>query len=115
MRDRQASKYVDGVGLHWYGNKLFPVKVLDLVHKWFPNLMILGTEACTGSSLITRAIHATPVLLGSWQRGVAYALDIIENFNHYMAGWIDWNLVLDKKGGPNWAKNEVDAPIITDP
>lgn len=27
-------------------------------------------------------------------------------------GWLDWNLVLDLEGGPNWVDNVVDAPII---
>ena len=31
---------------------------------------------------------------------------------HFTSGWIDWNLALDERGGPNWAKNYVDAPII---
>ena len=26
----------------------------------------------------------------------------------------DWNILLDMSGGPNWAKNVVDAPIIAD-
>eukprot|EP00091_Calanus_sinicus_P000848 TRINITY_DN10805_c0_g1_i1.p1 TRINITY_DN10805_c0_g1~~TRINITY_DN10805_c0_g1_i1.p1 ORF type:complete len:199 (-),score=57.58 TRINITY_DN10805_c0_g1_i1:157-753(-) len=38
--------------------------------------------------------------------------DIITNLNHWSTGWTDWNLVLDMNGGPNWANNEVDAPII---
>lgn len=28
---------------------------------------------------------------------------------------MDWNLVLDKTGGPNWVKNFVDAAIIVEP
>ena len=32
--------------------------------------------------------------------------------NHWVTGWVDWNLVLDEGGGPNWAGNYVDAPII---
>jgi glucosylceramidase len=32
--------------------------------------------------------------------------------NHYTTGWVDWNLALDLEGGPNWANNFVDAPII---
>ena len=32
--------------------------------------------------------------------------------NHWVTGWIDWNLALDPKGGPNWANNFVDAAII---
>ena len=37
---------------------------------------------------------------------------ILEDLNHWMTGWIDWNIALDLEGGPNWAKNFVDAPII---
>jgi len=29
-------------------------------------------------------------------------------------GWVDWNLVLDEKGGPNHANNFCSAPIIAD-
>lgn len=27
-------------------------------------------------------------------------------------GWIDWNLCLNTEGGPTWAKNYVDSPIL---
>ncbi|VVC91735.1 unnamed protein product [Leptidea sinapis] len=33
----------------------------------------------------------------------------------YRTSWIDWNLCLDEKGGPNWAYNFVDAPILVFP
>lgn len=36
----------------------------------------------------------------------------IQDLNHYVTGWTDWNLVLDLEGGPNWVKNFVDSPII---
>jgi glucosylceramidase len=29
-----------------------------------------------------------------------------------VTGWIDWNMALDLEGGPNWASNFVDAPVI---
>lgn len=32
--------------------------------------------------------------------------------NHWVTGWTDWNLALDLNGGPNWANNFVDAPVI---
>lgn len=32
-----------------------------------------------------------------------------------MTGWVDWNLALDDKGGPNWINNNVDASIIVNP
>lgn len=34
--------------------------------------------------------------------------------NYNLVGWIDWNLCLDLKGGPNWEGNNVDSPIIVD-
>lgn len=35
--------------------------------------------------------------------------------NHGIVGWVDWNMVLDKQGGPCWTKNFVDSPIIVNP
>jgi glucosylceramidase len=36
----------------------------------------------------------------------------IQNLNHFVSGWVDWNLVLDTQGGPNWANNWINAAII---
>ncbi|MFK7783236.1 glycoside hydrolase family 30 beta sandwich domain-containing protein, partial [Psychroserpens sp.] len=44
-----------------------------------------------------------------------YARDIIGCLNNWVDGWIDWNMVLDKKGGPNWFENWCVAPVIVDP
>jgi len=44
-----------------------------------------------------------------------YARDIIGCLNNRVDGWVDWNMVLDKQGGPNWAKNWCVAPVIVDP
>lgn len=35
-----------------------------------------------------------------------------QDTNNWCGGWVDWNLVLDLQGGPNWVANYVDAPII---
>lgn len=43
-----------------------------------------------------------------------YARNIIVSLNHWMAGWIDWNIVLDKQGGPNHVGNYCGAPIMID-
>jgi glucosylceramidase len=37
-----------------------------------------------------------------WKRAENYARDIMGDLNNWVAGWTDWNLVLDLKGGPNW-------------
>ena len=44
-----------------------------------------------------------------------YARDIIGCLNNWVDGWVDWNMVLDTKGGPNWANNWCIAPVIVDP
>ena len=43
-----------------------------------------------------------------------YARDIIESLNHRVNGWIDWNVVLDRIGGPNHVGNFCGAPIMID-
>ena len=41
-----------------------------------------------------------------------YARNIIVSIDHWLQGWIDWNLVLDHKGGPNHVGNFCGAPIM---
>ncbi len=43
-----------------------------------------------------------------------YTRDIIGGLNHWYAGWIDWNAVLDTTGGPNHANNLCAAPVMVD-
>jgi len=43
-----------------------------------------------------------------------YARNIIVSLDHWMSGWIDWNVVLDKDGGPNHVGNFCGAPIMID-
>jgi len=43
-----------------------------------------------------------------------YARNIIVSLNHWMSGWIDWNVVLDQEGGPNHVGNFCGAPIMID-
>ena len=43
-----------------------------------------------------------------------YARNIIVSLNHWVSGWIDWNIVLDRRGGPNHVGNYCGAPIMID-
>ena len=43
-----------------------------------------------------------------------YARNIIVSLDHWMAGWVDWNCVLDAQGGPNHVGNFCGAPIMID-
>ena len=43
-----------------------------------------------------------------------YARNIIVSLDHWVTGWIDWNIVLDQYGGPNHVGNYCGAPIMID-
>lgn len=100
--DAEAAKYIWGVGFHWYSGDHF--EALDAVHTRYPDKKLVFTEGCLEMG----------VKLGAWTSGERYAHDIIGNLNNWTAGWTDWNIVLDEKGGPNHVHNYCDAPIIAD-
>ena len=39
---------------------------------------------------------------------------MINDLNRWTVGWIDWNLLLDEKGGPNHVGNFCSAPVLAD-
>ena len=80
---------------------------MDKTAEEFPDKWIFGTEACAGAGPFV-----PNVILGGFDRAEDYAKYIIQDLNHFVTGWTDWNLALDLKGGPNWANNFVDSPII---
>lgn len=43
-----------------------------------------------------------------------YARNIIVSLDHWVSGWVDWNIVLDRDGGPNHVGNFCGAPIMID-
>lgn len=103
-----STEYIDGIAVHWYADKIVPASAIDSTVELFPDKMIIATEASSGD----RPWDVHKPELGSWTRFEDYMLDMIEDFNHYVNAWIDWNLVLDESGGPNYANNYVDAAIV---
>lgn len=87
-------------------------------HDENPDIFILATEACEGSLVKGLGTGVGTDLFDysniTWQRGENYARDIINDLASFASGWTDWNLVLNTTGGPNWADNQVDAPILVD-
>ncbi len=43
-----------------------------------------------------------------------YARDLVVGIGHRLDGWVDWNIVLDKRGGPNHVSNFCLAPVMVD-
>ena len=102
LADPGAARHVWGTAVHWYVSQDFAAE--SRAHAAFPDKALLFTEGCCEGG----------GELGSWQHGESYAHSIINDFNNWICGWIDWNIVLDQEGGPNHVGNFCDAPVIVD-
>jgi glucosylceramidase len=103
LEDKTANEYISGIAVHWYSGDHF--EELEMFHKLYPNKEIVFTEGCYEYGL--GSMDTTKI-------GEKYAHDMIGNFNNFCNGFIDWNLLLDEKGGPNHVGNYCDAPIMAD-
>jgi glucosylceramidase len=132
--DPEAAKYYDGTAVHWYASTFdyFP-EALQYAHRKAPGKHLIQTEACIDAEVprwqedswywsaeakdwgYTWAPEHLKHLHPKYVPAFRYARDIIGCLNHHVEGWIDWNMVLDRQGGPNWAKNWCTAPVIVDP
>ena len=102
FRDPESAKYLWGAALHWYVSNDFAASAR--VHAAFPDKHILFTEGCWEGGRN----------LGAWEHGEGYARQMIGDFQNWVCGFIDWNIVLDQRGGPNHVGNFCDAPVIID-
>jgi len=133
-KDEASSKYFAGMAVHWYASTydFFPAS-LQHTHQLAPNKYLINTEACVDAEVPKWkddnwywskeatdwgwdwAPEKDKYLHPKYVPVFRYAGDIIGCLNNYVDGWIDWNMVLDKQGGPNWFKNWCTAPVIVDP
>jgi glucosylceramidase len=134
FKDEASSKYYDGTAIHWYEStyEVFP-EALQYAHQKAPNKYLIETEGCIDSQVpewkndawywtkeatdwgFTWAPEKDKYLHPKYAPVNRYARDIIGCLNNWVDGWVDWNMVLDKKGGPNWFENWCVAPVIVDP
>ena len=133
-KDAETAQHYDGTAIHWYEStyEVFP-EALQYAHDKAPNKYLIQTEACVDDEI--------PVWKNDvwyWTKEATdwgykwreeekkylhpkyapvnrYARDIIGCLNNWVDGWVDWNMVLDRQGGPNWKKNWCIAPVIVDP
>ena len=133
-KNEETSKYFDGTAIHWYASTFhYYPEELQYAHNKAPNKHLIQSEACIDAEIPVWKDDAW-----YWQKEATdwgwtwapekdkhmhpkyspvnrYARDIIGCLNNYVDGWIDWNMVLDTKGGPNWFQNWCIAPIIVNP
>jgi glucosylceramidase len=132
--DEVARDYFDGTAVHWYASTIeyFP-EALQYAYNKAPGKHLINTEACIDAQVprwnddawywskeatdwgwdwaTEDQKHLHPKYVPVFR----YARDIIGCLNNQVDGWVDWNMVLDRQGGPNWAKNWCVAPVIVDP
>lgn len=102
--DKETDKMVSGVAFHWYSGEHFDA--IQLVHEKFPDKKLIFSEGCVEYSRFNSDRQL--------ENAQMYAYDIIGNLNAGMTAFIDWNLILNKEGGPNHVNNFCDAPIMCD-
>ncbi|MDG1660581.1 MAG: glycoside hydrolase family 30 protein [Winogradskyella sp.] len=132
--NEETSKYFDGIAIHWYEStyKIF-ADDLQYAHHKAPNKLLIETEGCVDSQVPAwkddNWYWSKESTDWGWDWAPAedkylhpkyapvnrYARDIIGCLNNWVDGWVDWNMVLDRQGGPNWFENWCVAPIIVDP
>ena len=133
-KDEESSKYFDGMAIHWYASTYdYMPDVLQYTHDKAPNKLMIQSEACVDAEVPhwnddawywkkeatdwgwdwapDNQKHLHPKYVPVYR----YARDIIGCLNNWVQGWVDWNMVLDTQGGPNWASNWCLAPVIVDP
>ncbi|WP_321516812.1 glycoside hydrolase family 30 protein [Marinifilum fragile] len=133
-KDEESSEYFDGMAIHWYASTFdYMPDVLQYTHKKAPNKLMIQSEACVDAEVpqwnddawywkkeatdwgYDWAPDEQKYLHPKYVPVYRYARDIIGCLNNWVQGWVDWNMVLDTQGGPNWANNWCLAPVIVDP
>ncbi|MEM9648068.1 MAG: glycoside hydrolase family 30 protein [Bacteroidota bacterium] len=133
-KDEASSRYFSGTAIHWYAStfEVFP-EALQYAHQKAPYKHLIQSEACVDAQVPVwkddawywskeatdwgwdwapeDQKHMHPKYVPVYR----YARDIIGCLNNWVDGWIDWNMVLDRQGGPNWFKNWCVAPVLVDP
>jgi len=132
-RDESTAKYFDGFAIHWYASTFewFP-ESLNFTHQMAPDKYLIQTEACVDAEVPKWkndewywskeatdwgwdwAPEDKKYLHPKYVPVYRYARDIIGCLNNWVDGWIDWNMVLNRQGGPNWFENWCVSPVIVD-
>ncbi|MCP4120700.1 MAG: glycoside hydrolase family 30 protein [Bacteroidetes bacterium] len=133
-KDEASSKYYNGTAIHWYEStyEVF-AEALQYAHDKAPDKYLIETEGCADSEVPKWkddawywskeatdwgwdwASEEDKYLHPKYVPVFRYARDIIGCLNNWVDGWVDWNMILDTQGGPNWFENWCLAPVIVDP
>jgi glucosylceramidase len=138
LGDPESAALVEGMAVHWYQSTIdVGGEIIDEVQQAYPNHRILHSEGCVDALGDDEPI-------GSWLEDdwywrpeatdwgkfwappekkkdhtpyrafYRYTRDLIGGLNHNLVGWVDWNMILNTRGGPNHARNFCLAPVLVD-
>lgn len=102
--DETTESMITGIAFHWYSGDHF--SAVNLVHERFPSKRLIFSEGCIEYSRFRDTSQLT--------NAQTYGHDIIGNLNAGMDTFIDWNIVLERYGGPNHCDNFCEAPIFVE-
>jgi len=102
LGDQGSAQYLYGLALHWYVSEDFAAS--GRVVAKYPDKKMFFTEGCVEGG-------SQP---GAWGPGERYGRNLIGDLGNSVSAWIDWNIALDLKGGPNHVGNFCDAPVLVD-
>ena len=102
LNNNKALDAISGIAFHWYTGDHF--ENISLTHESFPGKLLIHTEGCTGYSKFNQNDEI--------KNAEMYGHDILGDLNNGINAYIDWNLVLDNKGGPNHKLNYCNSPIM---
>lgn len=104
-----AMDFISAIDIHGYFDSVSSPTILDMTKVNFPDKLLLYTEMCFG---VTGPISRTGPELGSWKNAEELIDMLMDILLHNVNGYVDWNIILDAQGGPNYVSNVVDAFII---
>lgn len=113
--DDETAGMIEGIAFHWYSGDHF--ESLGMAHRLFPDMKLMASECCAlhppGQANMFAAFlgGGSSIAEVEYADAAAYAHDIIGDLNNGMNRWIDWNLCVDKNGGPRHVSSGFGAPI----
>ena len=128
--DEETKDMIKGFAYHWYTGDHFDV--LSMLNTKYPEKVLMHSESCglhiPGKPLpceITEEMkkNLPPEMMIAVNRSsgeieyddaMSYAHDMIGDINHGMNRWIDWNMIVDRTGGPRHVPGGFAAPIVAE-
>lgn len=128
MMDEETLDMVEGFAYHWYSGDHF--EALSMLRQKYPGKVLMHSESCglhipgkpMSFDVPAEMVQSLPSEMQShfqktssqidYEDAVQYAHDLIGDINHGMQRWIDWNLIVDQRGGPRHVFGGFAAPLV---